>query len=81
MQGSAADIIKRAMIRVQSWLREQRPDCKMIMQVHDELVFEVAQRQVDQCRDAIADLMTSAASLDVPLEVDAGIGLNWNQAH
>ena len=81
MQGSAADIIKRAMIRVQGWLLEQRPDCKMIMQVHDELVFEVAQSQVDQCRDAIADLMTSAASLDVALEVDAGIGINWNEAH
>jgi DNA polymerase-1 len=81
MQGSAADIIKRAMIRVQGWLREQRPDCKMIMQVHDELVFEVAQGEVDQCRDAIAGLMTSAASLDVALEVDAGIGLNWNEAH
>jgi DNA polymerase-1 len=81
MQGSAADIIKRAMIRVQGWLLEQRPDCKMIMQVHDELVFEVAQSQVDQYRDAIADLMTSAASLDVALEVDAGIGINWNEAH
>jgi len=81
MQGSAADIIKRAMIRVQGWLLEQRPDCKMIMQVHDELVFEVAQNQVDQCRDAIAELMTSAASLDVALEVDAGIGINWNEAH
>jgi DNA polymerase-1 len=81
MQGSAADIIKRAMIRVQGWLREQRPDCKMIMQVHDELVFEVVQSQVDQCRDVIAGLMTSAASLDVALEVDAGIGLNWNEAH
>jgi len=81
MQGSAADIIKRAMIRVQGWLLEQRPECKMIMQVHDELVFEVAQSQVDQCRDAIAGLMTSAASLDVGLEVDAGIGLNWNEAH
>jgi DNA polymerase-1 len=81
MQGSAADIIKRAMIRVQGWLLEQRPDCKMIMQVHDELVFEVAQSEVDQCRDAIADLMTSAASLDVALEVDAGIGINWNEAH
>ena len=81
MQGSAADIIKRAMIRVQGWLLEQQPDCKMIMQVHDELVFEVAQNQVDHCRDAIAGLMTSAASLDVALEVDAGIGLNWNEAH
>ena len=81
MQGSAADIIKRAMIRVQGWLQEHQPNCKMIMQVHDELVFEVASSEVEHCRDAIAALMTSAASLDVSLEVDAGIGLNWHEAH
>ncbi len=81
MQGTAADIIKRAMIRVQSWLREAKPECKMIMQVHDELVFEVALDEVESCRDTIAGLMTSAASLDVALEVDAGIGFNWNEAH
>ncbi len=81
MQGSAADIIKRAMIRVQGWLRDEQPDCKMIMQVHDELVFEVAQSEVDRCRDEIAGLMTSAASLEVALEVDAGIGSNWHEAH
>ncbi len=81
MQGSAADIIKRAMIRVQGWLGEEEPDCKMIMQVHDELVFEVAAGEVEHCRDAIAELMTGAASLDVALEVDAGIGMNWNEAH
>ena len=81
MQGSAADIIKRAMIRVQGWLREAGPDCRMIMQVHDELVFEVAEKEVESCRDEIAGLMTSAASLSVALEVDAGIGLNWNEAH
>ena len=81
MQGSAADIIKRAMIRVQGWLQEHQPNCKMIMQVHDELVFEVATSEVEHCRDAIAALMTSAASLEVSLEVDAGIGLNWHEAH
>ncbi len=81
MQGSAADIIKRAMIRVQGWLQENQPNCKMIMQVHDELVFEVATSEVEHCRDAIAALMTSAASLEVSLEVDAGIGLNWHEAH
>jgi DNA polymerase-1 len=81
MQGTAADIIKRAMIRVQSWLADTQPDCKMIMQVHDELVFEVNSAEVDSCRDAIADLMTSAARLEVALEVDAGIGLNWHEAH
>ena len=81
MQGTAADIIKRAMIRVQSWLDDSRPDCRMIMQVHDELVFEVKDDEIDSCRDAIAELMTSAASLDVALEVDAGVGLNWHEAH
>ena len=81
MQGTAADIIKRAMIRVQAWLRETQPNCRMIMQVHDELVFEVAAEEVEHCRDGIAELMTSAASLQVALEVDAGIGLNWNEAH
>jgi DNA polymerase-1 len=81
MQGTAADIIKRAMIRVHGWLLETQPDCKMIMQVHDELVFEVAEDEVDDCRDAIAGLMTSAAKLAVALEVDAGVGLTWNEAH
>jgi len=81
MQGTAADIIKRAMIRVHAWLRETRPDCRMIMQVHDELVFEVASDEVEPCRDAIAELMTSAAKLNVALEVDAGSGRNWHEAH
>jgi len=81
MQGTAADIIKRAMIKVQSWLAEQEPHCKMIMQVHDELVFDVAVDEVESCRTAIADLMTGAAELSVDLEVDAGVGANWNDAH
>jgi len=81
MQGTAADIIKRAMIKVQAWLAEQEPHCKMIMQVHDELVFDVAADEVDSCRTAIAALMTGAAELSVVLEVDAGVGANWNDAH
>jgi DNA polymerase-1 len=81
MQGTAADIIKRAMIKVQTWLAEQEPQCKMIMQVHDELVFDVAAAEVDSCRAAIAALMTGAAELSVDLEVDAGVGANWNDAH
>jgi DNA polymerase-1 len=81
MQGTAADIIKRAMIEVQTWLTKGDQDCKMIMQVHDELVFEVAVDEVDSCRAYIAGLMTDAADLSVKLEVDAGIGLNWNEAH
>ncbi len=81
MQGTAADIIKRAMIRVQGWLDGNRPDCRMIMQVHDELVFEVAEGEVEECQDGIAALMTGAADLSVRLEVDAGVGANWNEAH
>lgn len=81
MQGTAADIIKRAMIEVQTWLTKGDQHCKMIMQVHDELVFEVAVDEVDSCRDSIAGLMTGAADLSVKLEVDAGVGLNWNEAH
>ena len=81
MQGTAADIIKRAMIRVQGWLHEQGPECKMIMQVHDELVFEVADAEVENCRENISKIMTGAAKLSVALEVDAGVGNNWNQAH
>ena len=81
MQGTAADIIKRAMIRVQAWLVDTRPHCKMIMQVHDELVFDVAADEVESCCAAIAELMTGAAELSVDLEVDAGVGSNWNEAH
>ena len=81
MQGTAADIIKRAMIKVQAWLVDTRPHCKMIMQVHDELVFDVAADEVESCRATIAELMTGAARLSVDLEVDAGVGANWNEAH
>jgi DNA polymerase-1 len=69
------------MIEVQAWLIERAQDCKMIMQVHDELVFEVATGEVELCREEIGGLMTAAAELSVKLEVDAGVGDNWNQAH
>ncbi len=81
MQGSAADIIKRAMIEVHGWLDGRSDACKMIMQVHDELVFEVVAGEVESCCEAIAALMTDAADLSVALEVDAGVGANWNEAH
>jgi DNA polymerase-1 len=81
MQGTAADIIKRAMIAVHGWIGEQEGQCKMIMQVHDELVFEVAQAEVERCSEVIAGLMTGAVDLSVKLEVDAGVGINWDQAH
>ncbi len=81
MQGTAADIIKRAMIAADQWLYKEIPDAKMIMQVHDELVFEVAQDQVDDCAANIRTIMCSAAQLNVPLIVDIGIGNNWDEAH
>lgn len=81
MQGTAADIIKRAMIRADAWLYESRADAKMIMQVHDELVFEVATEAADDISAAIRRCMTGAAELAVPLSVDVGVGPNWEQAH
>ena len=81
MQGTAADIIKRAMIEVHHWLVKRDDDTLMIMQVHDELVFEVSETNLDTSREHIAKLMTSAADLSIPLEVDAGVGANWHEAH
>lgn len=81
MQGTAADIIKRAMIQVHSWLQTEGEQARMIMQVHDELVFEVEEKAVKSYSKMLADIMTSAADLSVKLEVDAGMGNNWNEAH
>ena len=81
MQGTAADIIKRAMIDVHRWLIEDGDKTRMIMQVHDELVFEVAEDDIDRNRQHIGDLMTSAANLSIKLEVDTGVGINWHEAH
>ncbi|HEY8098905.1 MAG TPA: DNA polymerase I [Methylobacter sp.] len=81
MQGTAADIIKRAMIAADEWLYRDKPDAKMIMQVHDELVFEIAEDHVDDCVANIRTLMCASADLDVPLIVDIGIGNNWDEAH
>ena len=81
MQGSAADIIKRAMIDVDAWLGSQSLQAKTIMQVHDELVFEVAEADVDALREGVVQAMQSAATLDVELIVDVGVGQNWDEAH
>ena len=80
MQGSAADIIKRAMITVAAWLGD-RDDAHMLMQVHDELVFEVRADAVDAVRAAVVERMSGAAKLAVPLLVDVGVGANWDEAH
>jgi DNA polymerase-1 len=81
MQGTAADIIKRAMLDVQAWLTASRTDARMIMQVHDELVFEVAEGVVDDSATNIRRHMCDAATLAVPLEVDIGTGHHWDAAH
>lgn len=81
MQGSAADIIKRAMIAVDNWLVESGLDARVILQVHDELVLEVREDQVDALRAGLLPLMSAGAALDVPLLVEAGVGDNWDQAH
>jgi DNA polymerase-1 len=81
MQGTAADIIKRAMISVDAWLPESGLDALMIMQVHDELVLEVAEADVDAVVGGVNERMAAAADLTVDLVVDAGVGDNWDQAH
>ena len=81
MQGTAADIIKRAMVAVDAWLATGSVDARMIMQVHDELVFEIAEDAVADSIDHIRARMSAAARLDVPLEVDVGVGANWDEAH
>jgi DNA polymerase I len=81
MQGTAADIIKTAMIKVQAWLDETQLDAKIIMQVHDELVLEVAEAQLEQVRAGLIARMSAAATLKVPLLVEAGVGDNWDEAH
>lgn len=81
MQGSAADIIKKAMLSTQAWLIDQGLTAKMIMQVHDELVFEVPEAELDRIVSGVTAAMESAASLDVPLLVEAGVGNNWEEAH
>lgn len=81
MQGTAADIIKRAMIAVDAWLQEEKPRVKMIMQVHDELVFEVHKDDLEAVSQKIHQLMETSTKLDVPLLVEVGSGENWDQAH
>jgi DNA polymerase-1 len=81
MQGTAADIIKRAMITVDHWIQETRAPVRMVMQVHDELVFEVEESYVEQAAREIRQRMCHAAELSIPLEVDIGVGANWDEAH
>jgi len=81
LQGSAADIIKKAMIDVDSWIGDGNQKIKMIMQVHDELIFEVKKGFVDEALENITSLMENSVKLNIPLIVDANSGANWNEAH
>jgi DNA polymerase I len=81
MQGTAADIIKKAMVSVDGWLTNSGLDARVILQVHDELVLEVRDELVDQVREDIRPYMSGAAELDVPLLVEVGVGSNWDEAH
>jgi DNA polymerase-1 len=81
LQGSAADIIKKAMIDVDHWIGNNNSDIKMIMQVHDELIFEVKKGFAEEALENITSLMESSVKLDIPLIVDANTGANWNEAH
>jgi len=81
MQGSSADIIKKAMLDIQAWIDAEKNGVKMLMQVHDELVFEVPENKAQDYGEAIRSMMENAAKLDIPLVVDVGIANNWQAAH
>lgn len=81
IQGTAADILKLAMINIYDWILNSKYDIKMIMQVHDELVFEIREEDIDVCVEQIKKMMSNSVKLTVPLIVDIGIGNNWDEAH
>jgi DNA polymerase-1 len=81
IQGTAADMIKLAMVRVADWMRQEKLRSRMILQVHDELVFDAHRDEVDRLREKVRELMTDALPLDVPMEVETGVGENWLEAH
>jgi DNA polymerase-1 len=81
IQGSAADIIKIAMVNINRWLEKEKLKSKMIMQVHDELVFDLHKEEVDKVKNNVVSLMKHAVHLEVPMEVEVGVGLNWLEAH
>src|SRR5690606_14576961 len=81
IQGTAADIIKIAMINIHNWLRDNNKKSRMLLQVHDELVFEIHESELDEVPEQLRMMMESAYKLDVPLKVDMGVGDNWLEAH
>jgi DNA polymerase-1 len=81
IQGSAADIIKVAMIDIDQWIRQEGLRSRMILQVHDELVFDVHQEELEQLKPMVEKLMKEALPLEVPMEIEIGVGQNWLEAH
>jgi DNA polymerase I len=81
MQGTAADLIKLAMIAVANWLKDEKLQSKLIMQVHDELVLEVPDKELELVKKTLPDLMQNVAKLSVPLLAEVGVGSNWESAH
>jgi len=81
LQGAAADIIKRAMIRIPPALERKKLSANMLLQVHDELIFEVPEGELDATAEVVRRTMEGAAALSIPLVVDTGSGPNWNEAH
>jgi DNA polymerase-1 len=81
MQGTAADLIKLAMIAVQDWIENDKLDTRMIMQVHDELVLEVPEGELELVKQKLPELMAGVASLKMPLVAETGVGSNWEEAH
>jgi DNA polymerase-1 len=81
MQGTAADLIKMAMVKVQDWLEQEKLKALLVMQVHDELVLDVPTDEVDRVARQLPQLMAGVASLSVPLVAEVGVGPNWEQAH
>jgi DNA polymerase-1 len=81
LQGSAADIIKIAMVRIHEKMKAEKYTSRMILQVHDELIFEVVPPELDKIKNLVVYEMTNAARLDVPLKVDWGTGKNWMETH
>ena len=81
MQGTQADLIKIAMIKLDNWIQQQAPDLFMLMQVHDELIFEVPESKLVMAKENIINIMSNVAKLAVNLQVEVGIGNNWAEAH